>query len=245
MRVLACLFASALLSYSSPAAAKIITITYAGTVLSGTDGAGLFGPSGANLTDDVFTVVYTFDDSLGMSIPGLLQGGTGAFPPSTSPAFSVELTINGQPFITTALDQFGRLAAAITEDSSGDVLSVEADSRAQGPAVVGPTYTFIDNNIFAPATVVENGPQYSGFSSGAGCVLPQNQCGAFYLDGAATYGEFKTTSWVDSEAVPVFLGSAVPEPSAWGMMLAGVAGVGAHLRRRKAVSVGPRSSVSA
>lgn len=232
MRALVCLIAPVLLLFASPAAAKIVTMTFGGTVLSGTDGGGLFGTAGGDLTGDAFTVVYTFDDSLGVSIPGFLQGGSAASPQSTSPAVSVDLAIDGQHFVTTQLGNFGRLAAFVTEDSSGNILSSDAEALAQGPTGGAPNFASIANTISGLSTVTENGPQYSGFSSGAGCVLPQNQCGAFFLNNNATHGQFRTTSWVDSEAVPIFLGSAVPEPATWGLMIVAMAWIGASGRAR-------------
>jgi hypothetical protein len=45
--------------------ATVSTITLVGMVSSGTDQTGIFGPANTNLTGQNFTLVYTFDDTLG------------------------------------------------------------------------------------------------------------------------------------------------------------------------------------
>jgi hypothetical protein len=47
-------------------AGNIVTVTWTGTVLSGSDNGGFFGPSGVDLTGDPFSLVYVFDISHGL-----------------------------------------------------------------------------------------------------------------------------------------------------------------------------------
>jgi hypothetical protein len=67
-----------LLSIATPATAdifnvsvsvsgNIITVVWTGSVISGADNAGLFGPAGANLAGTNVSIVYAFDTSQGES----------------------------------------------------------------------------------------------------------------------------------------------------------------------------------
>jgi hypothetical protein len=81
--------------------ANITTVTWTGTVGSGFDNGGIFGPVGADLTGAAFSTVYTFDISLGYlqeAQPGrfVVSGGAAEGRPGQSPSLGATVTINGQ-----------------------------------------------------------------------------------------------------------------------------------------------------
>src|ERR1700685_3383191 len=67
-RQVSCLFIAWLVTACQPsmAWADLITATITGTVLSGTDGIGVFLAPGSDLTGQNFTLTFTFDDTLGV-----------------------------------------------------------------------------------------------------------------------------------------------------------------------------------
>jgi hypothetical protein len=97
------LLTTALVLLSTPAAADAITITYTGTVnavnaiiLPAIDVDGVFGPAGASLVGDPFTLVYNANVCGGCTE---MAGGTSDIYHGTpSPITSAVLTINGISF---------------------------------------------------------------------------------------------------------------------------------------------------
>ena len=77
MRILALLIggiAAASMLGPPTRAATTFTMTYTGTMLSGSDPAGIFGAAGASLADDPFSIVYTYQSGVG-GTPGDEFGG--------------------------------------------------------------------------------------------------------------------------------------------------------------------------
>ena len=92
-------FAALALSVASPALADIIHVTYAGTVSTGSDVTGVFGPPSTLLDGDAFALTYTFDTAKGVFTIGAnsssLAGGPGFGPGIYSSPGTAVLTING------------------------------------------------------------------------------------------------------------------------------------------------------
>ena len=91
-------FAALALSVASPALADIIHVTYAGTVSTGSDVTGVFGPPSTALDGDAFALTYTFDTAKGIFTSGFnssLAGGPGFGPGIYSSPGTAVLTING------------------------------------------------------------------------------------------------------------------------------------------------------
>jgi hypothetical protein len=80
---------------ASPARADVLVV-YTGTVSSGADQTGVFGPSGSSLDGDSFMVTYVFDPTLGntysSSTENYAEGGT--YLGVENPAISATITIN-------------------------------------------------------------------------------------------------------------------------------------------------------
>ncbi|MFY9655195.1 MAG: hypothetical protein WAK01_01210 [Methylocystis sp.] len=88
---------AALLLGASSAQADIVAVTYAGTVVSGFDQTGLFGPANGNLAGDSYKVVYLFNTSLGQttSSPTENSASGGTSFPAPTPSIKTTVTING------------------------------------------------------------------------------------------------------------------------------------------------------
>jgi hypothetical protein len=99
----------------APAQAIPIKQTYTGTVSSGNDFEGVFGPANTDLTGSSFTAVFVFDTALGNSttgatVPGggtfvLLAGGTSPADPflnTATPLVSATLSISGSAPVSFA-----------------------------------------------------------------------------------------------------------------------------------------------
>jgi hypothetical protein len=85
---------------ASPASATIVQVTYTGTLSSGFDTSGVFGPPGTDLTNDPYTASYLFDTTFAGSTPtyNVAYGGTIISVPNASPSLGATLTINGRSF---------------------------------------------------------------------------------------------------------------------------------------------------
>jgi hypothetical protein len=95
-----------------PARATVFTNTLTGTLLFGSDNAGLFGAPNTDLTGAPFSIVYTFDTSLGdyaanppVGLSGSIESLVRQTAPSPSP-ISTLLTINGQSFVIAGIRDF-------------------------------------------------------------------------------------------------------------------------------------------
>jgi hypothetical protein len=87
------------------ASAEIVDVLVTGTVSSSAgssaDYTGVFGPPGANLAGDAYSILYVFDTTKGQTVQSsdlnYALGGLQHFGPSVeSPALSAVLTVNGQ-----------------------------------------------------------------------------------------------------------------------------------------------------
>lgn len=210
-------------AWAGDASATIYTLTLEGTVYAspdtidgrvwtGTDGDGLFGTAGANLSGDSYTAVFTADSTLGKSFASdyLFRAGGTAYGAS-SPIVSATLTINGH---TTTFSP-GWSDEVFYESSyrAGDPqdLLVEAVGAVWGQngfSGEGINVGTIGQNLFT--------------SAGGGTSL-------LLSDGTATI----TPDDIPSTVLPTIGGDgpAVPEPSTWTMLILGFGLLGTLLRR--------------
>ena len=209
----------AALMASSAASAKIMVATWTGTVSSGSDVTGVFGPANSSLNGDTFTVKFTYDTDLGtrLTSPGVsdeVEGGSLYGVPSPLMA---TLTINGIPKTIAGIYQaaLGQDDTTYVEDIAYDVYVTNntqflnfVDLRAYVPGV-----PLNIEDSFAPIAV----NSYSGHFQ----LYSYNGNSTFYqASGALTNDTY--------EIQPL----AVPEPAAWVLMLTGLSLGGAMLRRR-------------
>lgn len=233
--LLAAAFAAGALATGGPAAAAKYVLTYQGVVASGFD-SGLFGIVG-DLAGQDFTAVYTIDTAT----PGatLLTGagtsdlrGSGAASP-----VSATLTING---VTRT---FGALSGVVYE-MDGPTSGFGLDSQTAGardseticasPGVDCVTY---ERSLFFGV-----GSFGQDLSDGDVTTPPP---GATYTPSDFAFGSFSDYQVVEpgnpqsTRASATFrfqnlTVAAVPEPSAWALMIMGFGATGAALRRRRA-----------
>ena len=85
----------------------------------------------------------------------------------------------------------------------------------------------------------------AGFLSSGGTLTPISVPGAVSTEplGVNDSGQISGL-YIDRTGIHGFIGSPVPEPAAWTVMLLGLAALGATLRRRRAVDEAPQSTAS-
>lgn len=213
----------------APASAATIIATYSGSVLQGTDNAGLFGAAGANLAGDIFDVVFTFDAAKGTLTPGGIEGG----PPSgNSPAVDVTLTINGQQYEATNSLVSNLTNLIITSPLDGSVETTESFANARWSGFPDFELGFFGSP--STGTTYSNAPGVISASSptpGIGCF--GNSCGEV---GVADGEGFDLATQSFSVTGVTVTPAPLPEPSAWLELLAGVALLGAAFRARRKIS---------
>jgi hypothetical protein len=151
------LFATGASVSLATANASITTMTITGTVASGTDSTGVFGPANANLAGESFKLTFTFDDTKGRisgcPTGGTMIGGTETASPGTAvlqigtgtwtfgetavdtPTSTAQLC--AYPYSSVALDAFSYLVqdeysgvGTPTSTLSEDVVSVSGEVAA-------------------------------------------------------------------------------------------------------------------
>jgi hypothetical protein len=211
-------------SLVSPASADVLTITYAGSFVSGADVAGVFGTPGTNLLGDTYRLVDTFDTADGV------------------------LFDNG---ISTSLTGIGAGSAVLTIAGLG-TLSVGGNSSVLDGNNVASLTNQVVVDLFPtgdPGVVLQN--TISAFAGGTS--IPESIFTPFSLDaaqlaagGSAVSFEFDVvdenyppsataTIWGDANVTAFSVTnsdvSGVPEPATWAMMLIGFGMVGMRLKR--------------
>jgi RHS repeat-associated protein len=124
--------------------AAIITVTITGTVSSGNDVTGVFGPSNTDLTGQSFTLVYTFDGTLGTESITATCG--------SSPCGSEDM---GATFTGTAAP------ASSLSPCTAAVLTIGSGTYALGMFPVVSVSSFVIRNAAPSAS-------YADYSCGAG-----------------------------------------------------------------------------
>jgi hypothetical protein len=228
---------AALAAWAPSACATVLDVTYSGVVAAGSeDSLGLFG--GGSLAGDPFSVAYAFDTSKGsLLIVGAgyeLSGGSflGGPTPSAGPAI---VTINGHAYTVSG----GGVDDYLGVDRSGMTTIMDSDIPS-GPHL---TTQYILDNTIAGYTLP--------FAPSANMGMPFSATGnshvayfAVFAPGGILAEQVLFDSRTPTEVDVTVPGSAAPEPTAWAMLLLGVAGVGGTLRtgRRTRSSAGARAA---
>lgn len=225
----ALLFAGAAIQ---PASAATFLITYSGTVSSGFDVTGEFGTPAADLTGKSFSVVYTLTAPLAgaetydSGRTGYIRGGSNYGTPSP---LSARITING---ITQAIGggSFGQ--ASQVNDDMGD--SIDHEARDQTDYVNSYVYNSVASSLYniVNSTDYTQPLTYSvhdGDYRDGGFALR-----VFGFDNEGNFGFVRNASaTLTNDLVTIVATSAVPEPAAWAMMIAGFGLIGGSLRYRR------------
>jgi len=223
-----------LLAPATEAAAKTIHIAAQGTVLFGSDGAGLFG-AGADLAGQAFTFSADFDLSKGTYLEyggfrtDLFGGEAYSGLPGPHPSMGDGVfTLNGHDHVihgswNTLLLAYKdanynfdhQFVQEITEAGGVRVNQAVLLNETPGFGFFGPDYQPPAGNLCAGVHTCDTG----NFSYGV------------FTDGAltaVTFAQLGATS-ITITTLP----DPVPEPSAWALMIGGLALAGAALRRRE------------
>jgi hypothetical protein len=142
------------------AQAALITVTVTGTVSSGIDVTGVFGPADTNLTGQNFTLVMTFDDTLGTEslpqnngIPPCGSENMGTTPATgssgLSPGTGAVLTIGGGTYV------FGMFPVS---SSVSSFVYRNVDPGNNGDSYFGFSFGYTYNNYYYDAAVMQVSP---------------------------------------------------------------------------------------
>jgi hypothetical protein len=191
------------------ASATTFEMTFQGTVASGYDFSGLFGSANTYLGGDSYTTAFFYDPSISFGDPNNSFGGTafgGAH--SASPILSAAITINGHTY-------------SLTSSST----TWYAYMFAQSSEVIAD---------FCPSSSTSCDTHLFNIGQGTGGPSSLTAVGSYNL--SATGGIFAALNdslSLNTSAEQIAVAAAVPEPSTWGMMILGFAGIGFMAYRRK------------
>jgi uncharacterized protein (TIGR03437 family) len=165
--------------------AGLITATIAGTVSSGVDNIGVFLAAGSDLTGQSFTLIFTFDDTLGTQFVGDCSGvpcSSGIKGASPSSPGTAALTIGGnsysfgtQPDVSSFSDALRSIPPNLTSAASfevEDTYPIGADNIGSDSVYIyvtpppgGPPLTtdYEWNSPFSDSQLLSTFPNSTGF----------------------------------------------------------------------------------
>ena len=189
---------------ATPAMATVTVYDFKGTVVSGSDDDGIFGPFGANLSGRPYDLRITVNSATGGTVAGapyiFSLGGSGGNAP-----LQVRLKIGSNSY---TLNDFGN---TLSYFSASDPLD-HVDFTSGGSNYL---FSFGSSNSSGYYNALTYGRPNSGGSNGF----------------RATLGDADDTILrLGAAVVPTISGA--PEPATWAMLLGGFGLCGAALRRR-------------
>jgi len=196
--------------WCAPASATAFDITLSGTIATGADDRGLFGPAHRSLGGDAFTIHYVLDP-VAMVTTIDTDGVSPLYRFDTAGKMRIEININDRifSFIGTAQSVYQK-----------------TDHAAAG---VQPAFSRIDfhgydgTNSIAESVAAEDAPlgPLATFPSGS---LAHSSLNLSLFGGA-----------VRASSLDNIMISTVPEPASWALMLMGFGLIGATMRQRRAL----------
>jgi hypothetical protein len=227
---LVALGAVGVLMAATPASAALVMATYTGTVASGTDLTGFFHD--ADLAGDAFTAHFVINTALGQSLndPGYDArfGGPG-FGGGVSPILSADFTLNG------VTDSF-----TMGQDGAGNVFAKNGWEQtffyANSNTTVGTVsdWDYLQLFVLSSPSPVLLASNFTGTNiTVLGDPLETNKVFRQVVDNGHTITSYNLALAPTTVTLAVL---SVPEPQTWMMMLTGFLGLGAMLRRRRAVA---------
>lgn len=219
------------------AGAAIVTVTYNGTVASGSDPVNFFR-AGDNFVSAAYQAVYVFDTSLGETFnsPTSNYALGGNFFGSPSPALSATLTINNVS-LTFTPNQHGFIRGISNTASliQHEAKRLSSDEPLSGYVnLIHRLFRFNDN--LYPASLTGPFSHTVDFRDDIFAIVEieyRNPANGLYT--AFVHANFAPTS--------VTISSGVPEPATWAMMILGFAAVGFIAYRRKGKAGGGRGLI--
>ncbi len=210
--------AAGVLGQSGAASAEIVTVTYTGSVLLVTGGAGI--PSASERD----TLVATYVFNLANATDSLIDPMTGGFSAGPYGSFvTASLTVNGVAALLPAFTT-GELTGETQVFETGSVL----DAQVTGADPATHLMTELDGMDFSWSLAPPlHDISFSPSVDDEGVTQLQTAAGGFL------------ESDITAVTVAVSSSSPVPEPSTWAMMLIGFAGFGLVAYRRRGVTASP------
>jgi len=225
-RIVSAAAAAAALWSSASASAGLLTVTDIGTVVGSYDGLGLFGTPGANLNDDSYMAVFTFD----------LSKATGFFNNGSQAYAEGGLTFGGSPSFVSEVLTINGVSAPSFGSFASEILAYNFGASSGQYQFAESAYGQFDSPIYY--TGKESSADYYFALNGSitfDFTMPGKYTSANYM----MYGYFNAYSetvnvdtgsldgnWTSVDATLSSVTVSVPEPSTWAMMLAGFVGVG-------------------
>jgi len=196
--------------WCAPASATAFDITLSGTIATGADDRGLFGPAHRSLGGDAFTIHYVLDP-VAMVTTTDADGVSPLYRFDTAGKMRIEININDRifSFIGTAQSVYQK-----------------TDHAAAGGQ---PAFSRVDfqgydgTNSIAESVTADDAPL------GPLATFPSGSLGHSSLN-LSLFGGAVRASSVDNIMI-----STVPEPTSWALMLAGFGLIGATMRQRRAL----------
>lgn len=224
---------------AAPAAAQVATISVTGTVMSGADGSGIFGPANASLVGQAFSAVFNIKPTAGattVTTATLSQlFGTG----SASPV-DAYLTIGGFTHYFSGMASSTALAQNAAGQGGTDKLLYFTDSTDYGINPVKQTLFYVGVDTLKNIIDAADFASYPTMD----VTLQDNAKGfAQIANYDATTGSYGNVTYADLAVKTIGAKvSAVPEPSSWMLMIAGFGAVGYAMRRRKVSFAMPQTA---
>lgn len=215
---------------AAPATAQVATISVTGTVMSGADGAGIFGAANASLVGQAFSAVFNIKPDTGATsvttatLSQLFGNG------SASPV-DAYLTIGGNTHYFSGMASSSALVQNGAGNGGTDKLLYFTDSTDYGINPVKQTLFYVGVDTLRNIIEAADFASYPNVD----VTLQDNAKGfAQVANYDKVSGSYGNVTYADLAVKTIGAKvSAVPEPSTWMLMIAGFGTVGYAMRRRK------------
>jgi len=194
----------------APAAATIFNITLSGTIATGADDHGLFGPAFTSLAGQAFTIKYTLDAQSMTTITDS-DGVSPLYRFDTPGAMTISVTIKGQTF---------------TFHGSAQSVYQKTDHAADGS---DPAFSRVDFQAYDGINSITESATADNAPIGPLVLFPAGALAHSSLN-LSLFGGATRASSVDAGTISI---TAVPEAASWMLMLAGFGAVGVAMRRNR------------
>lgn len=218
-KLIVALCAAAGVLATQPASAALMQATYTGYIYTGVDYVGAFAPAGTDLSGERFEQYYLYDTNIGLQ--NFINNG-------------VELIGGaqfGQP--SSVLDAWVRVRGVTLHFSSAAASLISIGPTHVSHLVWGPEPPLNGGNLLQAALFPIVGPasleqEFHATGSLIGGGLIQ-------VIGGPVPGDPSTLLGIVTETVDIT--AAVPEPSAWTLLILGFGTTGWMVRRRRSTAV--------
>ena len=193
-----------------PAAATVFNITLSGTIATGADDRGLFGPAHSSLGGQAFTIHYTLD-AQSMTTTTDSDGVSPLYLFDTPGTMTIAVTINGKTF---------------TYRGTAQSVYEKTDHAAEGG---DPAFSRVDFHTYDGLNSIAQSATANDAPPGPLALFPAGALSHSTLDLSLFSGATRASS-VDAGTISI---TAVPEAASWMLMLAGFGMIGAAMRSNR------------